>query len=57
VQDHTAEEYEEAENQIERTRKDLADIKQVLEHIQAPQLQERGVETIPRVTKVGEKTA
>ena len=27
VQDHTAEEYEEAENQTKRTRKDLADIK------------------------------
>jgi phosphoglycolate phosphatase-like HAD superfamily hydrolase len=36
VQDHATEEYEEVENQRERIMKELAEVKQVLEWIQAP---------------------
>jgi NACalpha-BTF3-like transcription factor len=42
VQDHTMNEFEEAENQRGRIRNELDDIKQVLERIQAAQRQERG---------------
>jgi hypothetical protein len=42
VQDHVTEEYEEAENQRERIMKELTEVKQVLEWIQAAQTQDKG---------------
>jgi len=51
VQDHITKAFEEDENQRWKIRNELVDTKKVLEHIQAMQMQERGIEPIPRETK------
>jgi hypothetical protein len=56
VKDHATKEYEEANNQIERIRNYLDNIKKVLEWIQASKPQERGEEPIPQATEVGGKS-
>jgi hypothetical protein len=56
VQDHTAEEYEEAENQRERIMKELMEVRQVLEWIQETQTQDKGKGPMQRSTEEEDKT-
>jgi hypothetical protein len=54
--DHAVEDFEEAKNQRGRIKNDFSGIKKFLEHIQAAQMQERGIEPIPRVTEEEDRT-